>query len=182
MSVDRFPQIMTITSANIGAVDDFVVTVASLPMSRMASRSGMTIAMEILRVDWYLNMSDVANTASGNFAYLTSATRRASADAANFSDSDNDVQLARTFAFVLEHASITTSGAVHTRMPISVCLNDGAGNGFLYVGDTITMVGANAGTGTATTGNFTAKILYRWVQVKTSELMGVLTSQQAVVT
>ena len=133
--------------------------------------------MEILRVDWYMNIADLLDVAATNAAFLSSATARVTALTATALTMDEDAGRPRTFAHAISR--FTTTG--YQPIPISINMNDGAGNGFLYVGDTITMVAANAG-GTATTGTTTAKILFRWVSVKTAELFGVLQAQQAVVT
>lgn len=175
MSTDRFPQVLTIKSAAI-TINDYDVTVVSLPMSRMASRPGQTIAMEILNVDYYLNIADLGDVSSSNFAYLTSATSRNTADVATAATLDADLGLPRTFAGA--YVDMVTTG--FRAGPQKIVLNDGAGNGFLYVGDTLTMVAGNVG-GTAA-GTAVAKVLYRWVHVNNSELFGVLQGQQAVVT
>ncbi len=178
-SIDRFPQTMTLTGLQT-AIDDYFVTTFALPMSRISTAVGTTMAMEILQVNWYINLADAADNTSNNWAFLTSATARTSGLTSTALTADQDARQARTFAMAFATTTTTTSGVKDQVWPISINMSDGAGNGFLYVGDTLTMVQGNS-AGAATTGSTTAKILYRWVRARTDELFGVLQAQQAVV-
>lgn len=172
---------MTINSGVIPALSDWVVTVAALPMSRMSTGRGLTMAMEILRVHYYLNIADLSDSSDQNIAFLTSATALTTGDAVTSLSLGQELSRTRTFAAVGQLKQLATEGGQVSTLPLHIDMSDGAGNGFLYVGDTITLVWG-PGAGTVTTGIATCKILYRWVQVRTDELFGILQSQQAVVT
>lgn len=178
-TTDRFPQIMTIESGDVG-VDDFHVTTVSLPLNRMGVRRGFTMAMEILRVNWFLAVKDDSDVNQTKFGWLTSATTRVNDETSSLGAIQSELGRPRTFAAAGVDESIVTTGGHSLVMPLIRDLTDGMGNGFLYVGDTLTMVYGNVG-GTATDATCIAKVLYRFVEVKSDELFGVLQSQQAVV-
>ncbi len=173
---DVKPQIFTMDSGTAGAVADYTVNQVALPVPRFGTLKTKATIMEILSVNWYVNIEDILDASSSNFAYLTTNTTRADADTATLASAALDVTDPKTFAFVIQNASLTTSGFAITEMPQTINLTDSNGNGVLVATDKLFIVFGNVG-GTAV-GSAVAKVKYRLVNVGITEYVGIVQSQQ----
>jgi len=158
------------------APDQYAVSEANLPIQRPNATGKKAVIMEILRVDWYQCLEDGAQGTLTTWSYLTTNTQRQTGETASDLEMANDAADPRTFANAGDFRLLQTSGAIDRRMPHSVDMTDGAGNGYLFAADTLTMVSMNRGS--VQTSSVIAKILYRWVEVGLIEYLGIVQSQQ----
>jgi len=87
-----------------------------------------------------------------------------------------DVISPLNFAVAIVSSKITVDGATHVQYPIHIDLTDGAGNGMLVATDRMFIYGGGAGN--AVVGRYSAKILYRLVEVGITEYVGIVAQQQ----
>jgi len=80
------------------------------------------------------------------------------------------------FGIAIVNRILTTSGAAGVTYPVTIDTTDGAGNGMLVATDRMFIYGGAAGNTTA--GRYTAKILYRLVEVGIQEYVGIVAGQQ----
>lgn len=173
---DVMPQIMTLSSGALTTASKYVVNQQALPVPRLGSGSSdRATVFELLWVDWYLNIDDVGDLTANNFAYLsTSSLGRKTGDAATLAAFGADVLDPRSTAPVLVSKALTAELIQY--FPLRVNLTDMNGNGVLVATDKLFVIGGNT-AGTATTGNYIAKIGYRLVNVGTMEYVGIVQSQ-----
>lgn len=171
---DRFPQLLTATTGVAGAVDDYVVSTITLPRAD-SGRGSKRMVYEILKVYYYIGVEDPSDGTSIHAAYLATTTPRASADTCTGATLVADFQVPTVFAPVLFNRNVNTSGGTTTTLPMVVDLTDDAGNGILVATERITLVGGSAGNTAA--ASYTAKILYRIVDVPALEFVGIVQSQ-----
>ncbi len=174
---DIKPQVFTMDTGTQGAANDYVVNQISLPVPRFGTLKTKATIMEILSVDWYLNIENAADSISSAFAFLTTSTLRTDGETSTLLTAAADVSEPRTFAFALQESVLGTQGAFSRTFPVHLNLSDNNGNGILVATDKLFVVGA--GVGEATTGSFIAKVLYRLVNVGITEYVGIVQSQQA---
>jgi len=174
---DVKPQYMTMSTAIAGAVDDYRVDVFHIPVVRPTSTGDSATIMEMLSIDWYLGIRDVADPTSTHFAFITPNSVRSSGDTSTIATASEDLQDPRTVAFALRQQNQTTSGSTTMNMPVTIDLTDQNGNGVLWAADTITVVkGAISDT---TVSETIAKLKYRWVRVGLIEYLGIVQQQQS---
>jgi len=174
---DVKPQYMTMATAVAGAVDDYRIDVFQIPIVRPSSSNNAATIMEMLSIDWYLGVRDVADPTSTHFAFITPNTVRSSGDTSTIATAAEDLADPRTSAFALRQQNQTTSGSTTMNLPIHVDLTDNNGNGMLWAADTITVVkGAISDT---TVSETVAKLKYRWVRVGLIEYLGIISQQQS---
>lgn len=174
---DIKPQIMTLESGTAGAVDDYVVKANQLPVPRFGTMQSRATIFELLWVDWYLNVRNVADTADVEFAYLATNTDRADGDTSTTGTFEADLARSNVFAAALWAQSLSTNGGFNLEMPIHIDLTDNNGNGVLVATDKLFVVGGNISGTNA--GNYIAKVAYRMVNVGISEYVGIVQSQQS---
>lgn len=175
---DIFPQILSITTAVAGGVDDYVVQDFSLPVSRVGTSVNKAQVVELVWVDYYLGAATITDTAAQLFAYITTANIHDNGDVSTLATYQADIARAQTVAPVLSCSALTTSGELYLTMPLRVNLTDGAGNGILVGTSQMSLVfGAVANAAAAAC---TAKIAYRIVEVGITEYVGIVESQSAV--
>jgi len=174
---DVKPQFMTLAGAVVGAVDDYRVDVFQIPIVRPSAANNKAVIMEMLSLDYYPGIRDVADPTSTHFAFISSNTVRASGDTSTIATAAEDASDPRTVGFVLRQANLTTSGSTVLSMPMHVDLTDNNGNGMLWAADTVTLVsGAISDT---TVSETIAKLKYRWVSVGLIEYLGIVAQQQS---
>lgn len=177
---DVFPQILTVSTNDVGAVDDYIVQQFSLPVNRVVTgRAGRAQVIELLWVDYFPGMRNVADTTSTTVAYLTSGSLRTNSDTCTVITIAEDVSHPLTIAPVVINRSFTTSGAASTVYPIRVNLTDTAGNGTLVATSRLDLVFGDVDG--AAVSACTAKICYRIVTVGVTEYVGIVQSQSNVV-
>lgn len=173
---DVKPQFLTLSTGGAAAADDYVVEQVALPVPRFGTMKTKATIMEILSVDWYLNIADIADVGKTNWAFLSTATSRSDGDTSTLATADLDITDPLVMFFALAHLSSTAAGTFRQEMPIHIDGTDNNGNGILIATDRIFIVGGNVG-GTAL-GNYTAKVKYRLVNVGITEYVGIVQSQQ----
>lgn len=174
---DIKPQILTLSSGVATLVSDYVVRQNSLPVPRFGSSKTKATIMEILSVDWYLNLEDIQDATHTNFGYLTTNTQRTNQETVTTTTMREDAENSRTFAMAVIHRGFVTSGMSIIAFPISIDMTDSNGNGLLIATDQLFVVGGNI-NGTVG-GSYIAKIKYRLVMVGITEYVGIVQSQQA---
>ncbi len=177
---DVKPQWMTFATPAQGAADDYITASLATPIPRFGSTRGRSTVMEILRVDWYLNIADNADPNSINVGFLSTTQIRASGFACTAVTIAQDQANSRVFALAAVHQVTTVALAGgHNIYPLSMDMTDGNGNGILVATDNLHVTGGNvAGTGVA--GIFVAKVLYRLVNIGIAEYVGIVQGQQGI--
>jgi len=173
---DIKPQILTLSSTEAPAINEYAVANFRLPVSRFVGSRDVTTIVEMLKVWWYPNMEDTSDISADNFSFLTTATSRNSGDTSTSVTFLADLNDSRTFANVLWATQGTITGATTITFPVEVDLTDGNGNGVLVATDSIFVVGG--GVGNTNAGEYVCKILYRLVNVGIQEYVGIVQSQQ----
>lgn len=173
---DVKPQILTVSSGIAGFIDDYVVNQVNLPVSRFGATKTKTTVIEMLSIDWFLNLRDMADVSGGNFAFLTTVSSRSSGDTSTAASAEADASDPLVFGFCAQFNTLSTNGSSARIFPITVNLTDSNGNGVLIATDRIFVVGGNIAATTA--GSYIAKILYRTVNIGIQEYVGIVQSQQ----
>lgn len=171
---DVKPQILSITVAKPAGTGDYSIALFPVPRVVLGSADTATV-MEILRVNWYIAIEDIADTSSTHYAYLSFRALRAQDETASITTFSDDIAELSSFAGVFYHRGTATEGAVVAKMPMTVDMTDQNGNGFLIGTDQI--FATSAGVANTTTCTATAKILYRMVSVGIVEYVGMVQSQ-----
>lgn len=173
---DVKPNILTLSTGTAGAVAQYVTSSVALPVPRFGSQKNLSTIFELLAVDWYLQLENIADTTSTDWAWLSTAITRSDAETSTLATLVADVADPRAFAVCIVGKTFTTSGAGVQEMPIHIDLTDNNGNGFLIATDRLNITSGNAGGAAA--GTTFAKILYRLVNVGVEEYVGIVQSQQ----
>ncbi len=174
---DIKPQYFTVSTNAIGAPDDYATVAAVTPIPRFGTTRNRSTVMEVLKVEWLLNLADDGDSAQHNVGFLSTAQIRANADTCTLATIGADMGNARVFGLVIRSKHLATSGAHNQTWPIVIDMTDANGNGVLVATDRIHITGGNV-AGTAATGIFTAKILYRLVNIGINEYVGIVQGQQ----
>ena len=172
---DVKPQQLTFQGAVV-TTGEYTVERIQLPISRYSHKTGRANIIEILKVYWYPQMANFADTSWLVMGYLTTGTQRVTANTLTAATFQDDMGDPRTFAGVYLNQTITTSGVNSQEYPLRVDLTDNNGNGLLVATDDLIVV--TGGVGLATAGRTTCKILYRIVGVALTEYIGIVQSQQ----
>jgi len=123
-----------------------------------------------------LNLEDIGDTSSSQIGFLSTVINRVEAETATVASFGVDAISPLNFGVVVFNRVVSTSGSANTTYPIHVDMTDGAGNGFLVATDRMFIYGA--GVGNAVAGRYTAKILYRLIEVGITEYVGIVGGQQ----
>ncbi len=175
---DVKPQILTLTTADLGAEDDYVVAEIALPVPRLGHYLGHSSVFEFLKVWFYVNIKDTADVLSNNFICLSTTQIRTSGDTCTLTTIQEDIQNTRVFAASLESRFFTTNGMTHRTLPLTIDLTDSNGNGVLIATDKIHLTGGNIAGSAGAVGAFVCKLLYRIVNVGIEEYVGIVQGQQ----
>lgn len=173
---DLKPQFMTISTNLASAPDKYTQVKVALPISHFGTQQARTTVFEILRIDWYLNITDLDGGLNTDVGFLSTTSIRSTDLACTRDTITEDVANSLVVAPALSHAKINTSGVVHKTQPIVVDTSDAAGNGILVATDVLYITHGNV-EGTQA-GRVTAKILYRLSAVGITEYVGILQAQQ----
>lgn len=175
---DIFPQVLSITTANAGDTDDYVVQDFALPVSRVGTTVNKAQVVEIIWVDYYMGATTITDTACQLYAYLTTANIHENGDTATLTQYQADISRAQSLAPVLSVTNLVTSGELYLTAPLRINLTDSAGNGVLVATSQMTLVFGQIANAAAAA--CTAKIAYRIVEVGITEYVGIVESQSAV--
>lgn len=107
---DVNPQFLTMDTGQAGAVDDYTVNRVQLPVARIGGSKTKAIVFEILRIDWYVNVTDFADATWSSAAFLSTNTGRTDGDPSTLASFSVDSQDPVTLGMVLQHRSVV--GAV----------------------------------------------------------------------
>lgn len=173
---DVKPQILTLTTGNQGGLEDYALSSTALPVPRFGSSRGKATIVELLKVYFYIGLTDIADQDHTTWAFLTTSTNRTNGDTSSLATLVVDIQDPRNFAIAISSAQINTTGASNKDSPQVIDLTDNAGNGVLVATDSITLVHGTVGNTTVTSAE--AKLLYRLVNVGVQEYVGIVQSQQ----
>lgn len=173
---DVKPQIFTMNSGIAGAIDDYVVSAHVLPIPRFGTQKAKATVMEILWVDWYLNVLNMLDNQTTEIGFLTTSTNRTDGETANLTQFTVDINDPKTFAVAVTGNILVVEGVAMRIYPIHLDLTDGAGNGILIATDRLTVVGA--GIGNAVVGDYICKVGYRMTNITIAEYVGIVQSQQ----
>lgn len=174
---DVKPQFLTASTPVQGATGEYTLIPINIPRIIIGDDMGATI-MEILRVDYYLGLADLADTNATYFAFLETRQTRAQDETSTATTGREDVASPGVFAYVYEDMSLTTTGGQVNYMPLTYDCTDNNGNGILIATDRIFFVAGSINN--ATQIDATCKILYRMVDVGIVEYVGIVQSQQGV--
>lgn len=172
---DVKPQWLTVIVTAPGGASDYSVVEFTVPRIIMAAANTAQI-MEILRVDWYMGISNLGDNDVIILGYLSTRPIRQTGDATTLLALSADLQNSTVMAAALSSEVETTTGALHREMPQSVSMNDGNGNGTLVA--TSSMFATVGQFSDAAPSAATVKILYRMVNVGITEYVGIVQSQQ----
>ena len=173
---DVKPQILTLDTGTAGATSDYVVNRIALPVPRFGSMKTKATIFELLYVDWYIGIEDLADHENTKIGFLTTNTTRADGETVTFNSMASDVTDPKTFAAVIVETLLETSGASIRNFPVRVNLTDANGNGHLIATDQLFVVmGDLAGS---VVSSAVAKVGYRLVNVGIQEYVGIVQSQQ----
>jgi len=90
-----------------------------------------------------------------------------------------DFARSTSFACAFTHRGLVTTGAMYEQFPIHIDLTDGDGNGMLIATQTIVVNGANTSGTAAVARTYTAKVLYRLIEVGIQEYVGIVQAQSS---
>lgn len=178
-SGDIKPQYMKFAGVTPAAAQYGIETI-QLPRPRITSRNKRAIVYEFLKVYFYPNISQLADTAQTQYmAISTSALNRSGGDACTLGTIVLDMQRPAVIAQCIKQNNLATNGATSSVYPHTVDLTDGAGNGVLVATDALFLIvgdvgGAGAGTGVCT-------VLYRLTEISITEYLGIVQSQQGLI-
>ena len=180
-SGDLKPQWLTQSTPVPTSGTDYAVTEILVPRQVLAGFGAATV-MEILQVDWYLGLADVADSTTIHFGFLGNRLTRGTDDPVSLVSLQNDVADPTNYAFAMwqtEQFGAGTGAAIMNRSywPITVTMNDNNGNGMLIATSRFFMT--TGAFGNATAGRGTVKILYRMVNVSLEEYVGIVAQQSS---
>lgn len=166
------PQTLSL-SATQSANDSTAITQFVLPISRLPTRQGRAIVMEMLYVNW--NLNQLVFPGAGLTAVVTAVlTTVGTAFPVQF----NAIKDPRTIsAYRWQATTGTVAGFTPVEIDHTDDLTDRAGHGILVATDTIYLHLYSVNTGV--TNDIAVKIAYRWKEVSLEEYIGIVQSQQA---
>jgi len=173
---DVKPQIVTLTTPNVGSTNTYAVAQQPLPVPRFGTMKTKATIMEILKVWWYLGLRDANDVSNTKWAFLSTAAVRSQGELASLLSSEGDAENSTVFAMVVQDQTLIVSGAHQTLDPITIDLTDNNGNGVLIAVDKIFLTYGEVGG--SIVSRSTAKLLYRLVNVGVTEYVGIVQSQQ----
>ena len=177
-SGDVKPQWLTAFTNPPIAGSDYTVTEVLVPRLVLGSVNTATV-MEILRVDYYMGITNLADATTINFAFLNTRILHQTDDPVTLNTINSDTIDPGTFAFVLYQTerllTVASESVYQNKMPAKFDMTDNNGNGVLVATDKFFLTSGNFGNGTVT--GATAKILYRMVNVGIREYVGIVASQ-----
>jgi len=123
-----------------------------------------------------LNLEDLGDNQFSQIGFLSTVINRVEGETCTVASMSVDAISPLNFAIAVYNRTLTTSGTAISQFPFHIDLTDGAGNGFLVATDRMFIYGGGAGNAVA--GRYTAKILYRLVEVGITEYVGIVGGQQ----
>ncbi len=170
-SGDVSPQLLTAAVTMTGA-NTFTETTIATPMSRIATRKGKAMVLELLKAYFDLPVKD-NNYASGGESSIVTADL-AVAPAASLSLSSPLILIAVNKEYRGAFTAAGTYSSVQIE-PVIVDFTDGAGHGILVGTDQIFFGMTTSNFAGAASG--TCRILYRFKEVSVEEYIGIVQSQ-----
>ena len=174
---DVKPQILTLTVDRPAGPDLYAVNQIALPVPRFGTVKDRATVVEILSLDWYINILNQGDANSTDWGFLSTNSARTLTTTSNAASQRADVEDPLTFGMVSYITGLNTNGLLVKSWPLHYDLTDNNGNGMIVATDRIFIVIGNVASGLATTG--TCKMKYRLVNVGITEYVGIVQSQQA---
>lgn len=168
---DVSPQLIT-ASITMSAANTFTETTIATPVSRIATRKGKAMVLELLKTYWDLPVKD-NNYAAGGESSLVTADLSVSPAAGLAVSSPLILSVVNK-----EYRGAFTAAGTYSSVqvePVVVDFTDGAGHGVLIGTDQI-FIGLTT-TNFAGAGSCTCRILYRFKEVSVEEYIGIVQSQ-----
>ena len=173
---DIKPQILTVSTSATAGVADYAVAQVNLPVPRFGTMKTKATVFEILRIDYYPNITDAADVSSTEAAFMSTQALRTQNDTCSLVTLAEDVLDPVGFGFVMQTTSVSTNGGWTKEYPISYDFTDQNGNGIIIATDRLFFHIGSVGNTAVGTG--AAKILYRLVNIGITEYVGIVQSQQ----
>ncbi len=174
---DVKPQILTLGTGTTDAPGKYAVNQVALPVPRFGTTQTKATIIEMLSVDWYINILNQGDTSSTDWAYLSTNTNRVSGDSSTAASQLVDVADPLTFGMVVNIKGLVTSGVLQREMPQHMDFTDQNGNGMLVATDRIFVAAGNVAGAVGIEA--ICKLKYRLVNVGITEYVGIVQSQQA---
>ena len=162
-------------SVTQAAVEEYAAATFVLPVARIGTRMEEAMVFEILRMDWYPGIQNLADTNVTEWCYISTRTVRDTGETASLVTLAADVGNPNVIGLIVSSRAFTTSGASIDVLPFSIDMTDSAGNGMLVATDRLIL--NCAATGNAVVATYGVKILYRLVNVGVMEYVGIVQSQ-----
>lgn len=118
----------------------------------------------------------MADLTGSNIGFLSTAINRVEAETCTLGSMAVDTISPVNFAFAIVNRVTSTNGGSVIQYPIHLDLTDQNGNGILVATDRMFLYGG--GVANTLPGTYTAKILYRLVEVGIQEYVGIVSAQQ----
>lgn len=173
---DVKPQILTMKGNAPSAADDYSVTQVNLPVPRFGTMKTKATVFEILHIDWYVNVANISDSQSSDFAFFATQQLRSNGDTSTAASFATDMEDPTTFGGFLRHHTLTTSGELVDSAPHRLDMTDSNGNGYIVATDRLFL--HYGGVNQATLGSTVAKVSYRLVNIGITEYVGIVQSQQ----
>ena len=176
-SGDIKPQIITLSTGIATAVDIYDVNKIALPVSRFGQTKTKATVLEILKIWYYPSLRNIIDPNFVAIMYLSTTEVRSDGAISNTITMVEDIANPATIAPVIWTTESGTGLSVsHTHeFPLLVDLTDSNGNGVLIATESLFITGGDEGASFG--DNFTAKVLYRLVEIGLTEYIGIVQSQ-----
>lgn len=171
---DVKPQLMTVFIPRGASTSDYSTVEVPVPRIIMSTAGTATI-MEILKLYWYISVSDLADSDQVSAGFLSYRSLRTTNDATTLARYMEDTFNPSSFGNVIQSSVETTTGASVQSFPQTVDLTDSNGNGILVAVDRF--FATQGQFSNTVTSDAAVKILYRMVNVGITEYVGIVQSQ-----
>lgn len=172
-SYDVNPQWFTLPQLQCSAPNTFTELNVPLPVQRFNTKSGKSLVLEVLKVQFFLPESDTNPSAGGVTQFAQVQLGTIAQLAVSPLNPQNIAVVGRNW-----RGAFTAGLAYETQTdnPLVIDCTDAAGHGVLVATDSIFIdVNTSGFTGAAI---FNQRILYRWKEITLQEYIGIVQSQQ----
>lgn len=158
------------------AFNDYAVGTFNLPVARIGGAKNKAVVFEILGVDYYMGVEDMADTTHSLIAFLSTAPARSNGETSTLATFGVDFARQQNIAPVFMHRGFEgVSGGMVINMPYHVDTTDSSGNGILVGTQSLTLTYGDVDS--TLVSSCSVHILYRLVEVGIQEYVGMVQSQ-----
>lgn len=168
-------QILTLLAAQSGTDADTNVNVF-LPVQRLNAKSGRSLVMELLWVEWFLLTMGTIGAAGQSRVQALLTTNQEPSTGINIAAKDpRNLSVFNTWS---QTGAASNAGFQFTQEAFfkKDAMGDGAGHGVLVATDNMNINVQSAGTGVV--NEIVCRVGYRWKEVALVEYIGIVQSQQ----